>query len=124
MAHYAVLDEDNVVVTVFVGRDEHEIVDGISDWEAYYSEKKGQRCVRTSYNTVAGVHQSGGEAFRGNFAGIGMIYDEALDAFIHLRPFDSWTMNEGTFLWEAPIPLPPDGKVYSWNEQTGSWVEA
>lgn len=72
MAHYAFLDENNVVTAVIVGRHEWEIVDGISDWEAHYGEIRGQRCLRTSYNGN----------IRGRYAGIGYRYDEALDEFI------------------------------------------
>jgi hypothetical protein len=73
MAHYAVLDENNVVTQVFVGKDENE--DGI-DWEAYYNAK------RTSYNTIAGKHTAGGTPFRKNFAGIGYVYDKNEDVFL------------------------------------------
>lgn len=123
MAHYAVIDENNIVTQVIVGRDEDEVVDGISDWEAYYGELLGGRCLRTSYNTIAGTHTNGGEPFRGNYAGIGYTYDEALDAFIPPKPFESWVLNETTFTWEAPIPMPQDGAYYKWDETSGDWVE-
>lgn len=79
MAHYAFIDADNIVTEVIVGKDEGD--DGI-DWEAYYSTVRGQRCLRTSYNTRDGVHVRGGAPFRGTFAGIGYRYDEALDVFL------------------------------------------
>jgi hypothetical protein len=123
MAHYAVLDENNIVVQVITGRDEDEVVDGISDWEEYYSQVLGQRCVRTSYNTLAGAHIEGGEPFRGNYAGIGFTFDENLDAFIAPQPFASWSLNEGTFTWEPPVALPEDGETYSWDEEAGNWSE-
>jgi len=72
MAHYAFLDENNVVTEVITGRNEDEVVDGISDWEAYYGKLRGQRCVRTSYNGN----------IRGVYAGIGYTYDEANDVFV------------------------------------------
>lgn len=122
MAHYAFIDSDNVVVEVITGRDEHEVVDGISDWEAYYSTKRdGLTAVRTSYNTKAGEHLEGGEPFRCNYAGVGFSYDPQRDAFIPPKPFESWILNQDTCLWEPPIAMPEDGKAYSWNEDTVSW---
>lgn len=124
MAHYAFVDESNTVVEVIVGRDEAEVVDGITDWEAYYASKRpGLRCVRTSYNTAANQHLGGGVPFRGNYAGIGFTYDEVRDAFIPPKPFESWVLDENTFLWEAPIPYPEDEKVYEWDENVIDWVE-
>jgi hypothetical protein len=76
MAHYAFLDENNIVTEVIVGRNEDEVVDGISDWEAHYGEFRGQVCKRTSYNGN----------IRRNYAGIGYTYDEARDAFIPPKP--------------------------------------
>lgn len=102
MAHYAFIDENNIVTQVIVGRDENEIVNGISDWEAYYSSVYGQRCLRTSYNTIAGEHSNGGIPFRKNYAGVGYIYDESRDAFIPPKPFESWIFNEEKCIWEAP----------------------
>jgi hypothetical protein len=102
MAHYAFLDENNIVTEVIVGRNEDEIVDGISDWETHYAEfRTGLRCLRTSYNTFGGVHKEGGTAFRKNYAGIGYLYDEQRDAFIPPKPTKGeWTLNEDTCLWE------------------------
>lgn len=118
MAHYAFLDENNVVTEVIVGKNEGE--DNI-DWEQHYGEFRAQICKRTSYNTVAGVHTDGGTPFRKNYAGIGYTYDENLDAFIPPKPFDSWLLNNDTCQWESPIPMPIDGKTYSWNEKNQSW---
>lgn len=131
MAHYAFIDETGLVVEVIVGRDENEVVGDISDWEAYYASKRdGLICVRTSYNTRGGVHYTDGEpsadqskALRFNYAGIGYTYDEERDAFIPPRPFDSWTLDESTCLWQAPIPYPEDGLVYSWDEVSQDWIE-
>ena len=122
MAHYAWLDSANVVVQVMPGRDEWETVDGITDWEAFYSAETGYKVVRTSYNTQAGHHLNGGTPFRGNYAGIGFTYDEDLDAFIPPKPFDSWTLDEGTFSWVAPVPYPEDGEAYTLDEETINWV--
>jgi hypothetical protein len=76
---------------------------------------------QTSYNTFGGVHQLGGTPFRKNHAGIGYTYDEDRNAFIPSKPFNSWTLNETTCLWEAPVVYPDDGNVYNWNEETQQW---
>lgn len=123
MAHYAFLDENNIVTEVIVGRNEDEVVDGITDWEAYYAEVRGQVCKRTSYWTQGGKHLNGGTPFRMNYAGIGYKYDAVRDAFIPPQTFPSWVLNEDTCLWEAPVPHPADGKPYIWDEETVSWVE-
>jgi hypothetical protein len=122
MAHYAQLDSDNVVVYVFVGRDEDDLVDGVTDWEEYYAPE-GFTVKRTSYNTQAGQHVAGGTPFRGNYAGIGYTYDETLDAFIPPKPFDSWVLDEDTYIWVAPIPYPENGFDYVWDESEGDWVK-
>jgi len=71
---------------------------------------------QTSYNTIGGVHSSGGTPLRKNHAGIGYTYDEDRDAFIPPKPFNSWTLNETTCLWESPVAYPTDGEIYNWNE--------
>ena len=76
---------------------------------------------QTSYNTKGGVHKLGGTPLRKNHAGIGYKYDEDRDAFIPPKPFDSWTLNEETCIWEAPVAHPNDGKTYSWNEENQTW---
>ena len=123
MAHYAFIDDNNIVTQVIVGRDEDDLVEGITSWEEYYGARHNQVCLRTSYNTRAGEHTGGGTPFRGNYAGIGYEYREDLDAFIPPQPFASWVLNETTYSWEAPTPYPEDGGVYSWNEETTSWDE-
>lgn len=122
MAHYAFLDESNIVTEVITGRDEDDLVEDVSDWEDYYGEFRGQVCKRTSYNTFGNRHALGGVPFRGNYAGIGYRYDEDRDAFIAPQPFLSWTLNEETYLWEAPVPRPTDGGPYAWDEESFSWV--
>lgn len=112
MAHYAFLDDNNIVTDVIVGRNEDDVVDGIADWETHYGEFRGQRCVRTSYNGN----------IRKNYAGIGYTYDEGRDAFIPPQPFPSWVLNETTCLWDAPVPYPDDGLDYYWDEDSLSWV--
>jgi hypothetical protein len=112
MAHYALLDENNIVTEVITGRDEWEVVGQIKDWERYYGAIRGQECKRTSYNGN----------IRKNFAGVGYTYDEDRDAFIPLRPYDSWVLDEETCQWEAPIPYPEDGVMYEWDEEATDWV--
>jgi hypothetical protein len=121
MAHYAFLDDNNIVVQVITGRDEEESIDGITDWEQHYSEFSGYKVKRTSYNTYANEHQSGGIPFRKNYASIGGYYDEALDGFVPPKPFESWTLNETTCNWEPPTPQPTDYATW-WDEATLSWV--
>lgn len=118
MAHYAFLDENYIVTEVIVGRDESNF-----DWERHYGDIRGQLCKRTSYNTVGGVHNNGGQPFRKNYAGIGFTYDPIRDAFIAPKPFNSWILDEETCLWGAPVALPDDGKMYTWNEDNLQWVE-
>jgi len=124
MAHYAFLDQDNIVVQVIVGKDEGE--DDI-DWESHYSNFSGLRCLRTSYNTTGNVHLSGGVPFRKNYAGVGYYYSDEHDAFIPPRPYRSWNLNTNTFTWEPPVPRPDVGsmenpKFYRWNEALLDWV--
>lgn len=118
MAHYAFLNMQNVVTEVIVGKDE---TDGNINWEIHYGNIREQVCKRTSYNTSGGVHKNGGTPFRKNYAGIGYTYDESRDAFIPPKPYDSWTLNETSCLWEAPVAYPTDGERYEWNEETTSW---
>jgi hypothetical protein len=120
MAHYAFLDQNNIVVEVIVGKDE---TDTTLDWEQHYSEVKGLVCKRTSYNTIGNVHVYGGTPFRKNYASIGYYYDQEKDGFIPPKPFDSWILNNDTCLWEAPITKPDDGKRYQWNENLINWEE-
>ena len=118
MAHYSFLNMQNIVTEVIVGKDE---TDGPTNWEMHYGNIREQVCKRTSYNTRGGVHSEGGTPFRKNYAGIGYTYDFARDAFIPPKPFDSWTLNENSCLWEAPVAYPNDGQRYEWNEETTSW---
>jgi hypothetical protein len=119
MAHYAFLDENNIVTEVIVGKDEGE--EGV-DWEVHYGNFRGQPCKRTSYNTHGGVHSGGGTPYRKNYAGIGYTYDAGRDAFIAPKPFASWLLDEDTCLWNAPVPYPDDGNRYQWDEDSLSWV--
>ena len=125
MAHYAFLDENNIVTEVIVGKDEGE--EGV-DWEAHYGAFRGQPCKRTSYNTHGGVHSGGGIPYRKNYAGIGYTYDADRDAFIPPKPFASWLLNEDTCCWDAPVAIPEGAgtgdppKIYHWDEATFSWI--
>jgi hypothetical protein len=119
MAHYAFLDENNIVTEVIVGNDEGE--EDI-DWEQHYGSFRGQTCKRTSYNTSGGVHSGGGTPYRMNYAGIGYSYDAARDAFIPPQPYASWLLDEDTCLWNAPVPYPDDGERYTWDEDQQQWV--
>ncbi len=118
MAHYAFINENYIVTEVIVGKDESNF-----DWERHYGDIRGQLCKRTSYNTIGGVHTTGGTPFRKNYAGIGYIYDPTLDAFYPPKPFNSWILNESTCIWEAPVAYPSDENLYSWDEETTSWIE-
>ena len=110
MAHYAFLDDNNIVTDVITGIDETELIEGL-DTETWYGNFRGQVCKRTSYNGN----------YRKNYALIGGTYDESLDAFISPKPFDSWVLDEETAHWEAPTPYPTDGLTYSWNEAELAW---
>lgn len=131
MAHYALLNTENVVERVFVGRDEDDLAEGVTDWEEYYAPE-GFTVKQTSYNTRGGVHydpETGepsddqSKALRKNYAGIGWTYDPERDAFIAAQPFPSWSLDEETCQWEPPIPYPGE-PGFMWDEDAGDWVEA
>ena len=110
----------NIVTEVITGKDE---TDGPTNWEIHYGNIREQVCKRTSYNTRGGVHSQGETPFRKNYAGIGYTYDFGRDAFIPPKPFPSWTLDSNTCLWEAPVEMPSDGKLYTWDEENQIWVE-
>ena len=117
MAHYAFLDENNIVTEVIVGIDETELIEDLSP-EIWYGNFRNQTCIRTSYNGN----------IRKNYAGIGMSYDEERDAFLPPKPFNSWLLNEETCQWYAPVPMPEieepyNGVFYIWNEDIVNWEE-
>ena len=114
MAHFAQIDENNIVTRVLVI--EQDVVD-----TGLFGEPSS--FVQTSYNTHGGVHTLGGTPLRKNYAGIGYTYDLGRDAFIPLKPFNSWVLNETTCQWDSPVPMPTDDKMYSWDENTMNWVE-
>ena len=110
MAHYAFLDENNIVTEVITGIDETELIEGL-DTETWYGNFRGQVCKRTSYNGN----------IRKNYAGIGYTYDSVRDAFIAPQPYPSWSLDEN-FDWQPPTPRPAG--LWYWDEATLSWVEA
>jgi hypothetical protein len=111
MAHYAFLDENNIVTEVIVGKDETELIDGLSP-EEWYGNFRGQVCKRTSYNNN----------IRKQYAGVGYTYDVTADVFVALQPYPSWSL-DSNYDWQAPVERPADGKHYSWVEANQSWVE-
>jgi hypothetical protein len=109
MAHYAFLDDNNVVTEVIVGVDETELIEGL-DTETWYGNFRGLSCKRTSYNGKIRKH----------YAGIGYTYDPVNDWFYAPQPYPSWTLNSDAN-WQAPIKCPTDGQIYAWNEETKNW---
>lgn len=120
MAHYALLNYNNVVTKVVTGKDEDSVDYNI---ELVYQDIFKQVCKRTSYNTYGGVHTLGGTPFRKNFAAVGYTYDEDRDAFIPPKPeqYPSWIIDDDTCQWKAPVDYPTDGQEYEWNEENQSW---
>jgi hypothetical protein len=129
MAHYGFIDNENIVVEVITGKDENDtenLPEGFDSWEAYYETKRdGLTCKRTSYNTMANQHLNEGTPFRGNYAGIGMIYDQENDVFYPAKPYPSWILNEETWTWDCPVPYPEVDQDnpfhYIWNEEDQTW---
>jgi len=127
MAHWAELDENNVVTRVLVGDNNDPAGDEGYQWLV---DNLGGTWVKTSYNAIGGkrrnpeTNEITEEAgFRKNYAGIGYTYDSIRDAFLPPKDFNSWVLNEDTCIWEAPVAYPNDGKFYTWNEETTSWDE-
>ena len=112
MGHFAKV-VDSKVVSVIVAEPEF--------FDTFVDSSPGQ-WIQTSYNTHGGVHANGGTPLRKNYAGIGYTYDAVRDEFIAPQPFASWTLNDDTCLWEAPVAMPADGQ-YVWDEATTSWKE-
>jgi len=108
VAHYAFLDENNIVTEVIVGIDETELIEGL-DPETWYGNFKGQTCKRTSYNNN----------IRKQYAGIGFTYDPIADVFIQPQPYASWSL-DNNFDWQAPKPRPNNGMSY-WDEKNQQW---
>ena len=117
MAHFAELDENNVVLRVIVVANKDTADANGNEVEsigvAFCQRLLGGNWKQTSYNGN----------IRKNYAGIGYTYDAGIDAFVPPKPYPSWVLNSNTAQWEAPVPMPQDGKMYSWDEATQSWVE-
>tara|TARA_E500000318_G_scaffold22618_1_gene23050 strand:+ start:453 stop:845 length:393 start_codon:yes stop_codon:yes gene_type:complete len=118
MAHFAKIDENNIVIAVEVVSNDIATTEqaGADFLNSLYGTTDTWK--QTSYNTKGNVHALNGTPFRKNYACIGMIFDSTRDAFYAPQPFNSWTLNETTCLWEAPIPHPNDGNNYNWDEAT------
>ena len=114
MAHFAYVNAKGIVEQVIVA--EQDVIDS-----GLFGNSNSW--IKTSYNTIGGIHKLGGTPLRKNFAGIGYTYDATRDAFIPPKPFKSWLLNENTCLWDAPIPYPNDGNMYIWNEEQLNWIE-
>lgn len=110
MAHYAFLDDNNIVTEVITGKDETETIDDLAP-EKWYGNFRGQKCVRTSYN----------HRIRKQYAGIGYSYNKTADVFVAPQPFASWSL-DSNYDWQAPIAYPADGEFYSWDESNQVWV--
>jgi hypothetical protein len=110
MAHYAFLNENNIVTEVIVGIDETELIEGL-DTETWYGNFRGQTCKRTSYNNN----------IRDIYAGIGYSYNSDEDIFVSPQPFPSWIRSGSS--WNPPTPMPEDDKRYIWDEESISWIE-
>ena len=131
MAHYAFLDENNIVTDVIVGVHENEYIENW-DPESWYANFRGQKCKRTSINTYGNKYwneetktlQDEG-AFRGNFGETGSFYDEEKCVFIPPKPFPSWILNQTSYLWEAPKPCPVTDYECGqyWDEDQQKWIE-
>ena len=121
MAHFARIDDSNIVRQVIVVSDADSATE--EDGQAFLASiGLAGTWVQTSYNTNGAVHALGGIPFRYNYAGVGYTYDADREAFIPPKPYDSWVLVDETCLWEAPVAMPDDGNDYTWDEATTSWV--
>lgn len=120
MAHWAEIDNTGTVLRVLVVPDDQD-----SRGQEFLADDLGLggNWLKTSYNTQGGVHTLGGTPFRKNYAGQGYKYDAGRDAFIPPKPYASWTLDESTCLWNAPVAYPNDGKIYQWSEENLNWTE-
>ena len=113
MSHFAKVT-DGKVTQVIVAEKEF--------FDTYVDSTPGE-WIQTSYNTQGGKHLLGGTPLRGNYAGIGYTYDRTNDVFYAPKPYASWVLNNTSWIWEAPVAMPTDGKLYKWDEATTSWIE-
>jgi hypothetical protein len=121
MAHFSKLGTGNIVEKVEVVSNDIAITEKAGEDFLNNLYKTKDVWKQTSYNTKGGVHKLDGTPFRKNYGAIGFKYDQTRDAFIPPKPYNSWTLNETTCLWEAPISKPTDGQEYIWNEADQSW---
>ena len=123
MASFVKLGAGNKVLTVVVVSNDIATTEqaGIDFLNNLYGTNEIWK--QTSYNTIGGKHRLGGTPYRKNFASVGFTYDSSRDAFIEPKPYNSWTLNETTCLWESPVAYPSDGKSYDWDEDNRQWVE-
>ena len=112
MAHYAKV-ENGIVSKVIVAEADY--------FDTFVDDSPG-KWIQTSYNTYGGEHRLGGTPLRKNFAGVGYTYDSTRDAFISTKPYSSWTLDDDTCLWEAPVAYPDSG-THTWDEENTKWVE-
>lgn len=119
MAHFAELNEDNIVLRVIVINN-----NDIHNKEFPESEPIGQEYIKKILRTGNWKQTSYNASFRKNYAGTGYTYDEARDAFILPKNYESWILDENTCRWKAPVDIPNDGKLYNWDENTLSWILA
>lgn len=117
MAHWAEVDENNLVIRVTVGNDE-EVDEGYQ----WLIDNLGGTWLKTSYNTFEGKHLLGGTPFRGNYAGRGFTYYPDINAFMPPKEFQSWVIDVETYSWIPPVPRPDSG-LWEWDEETISWKE-
>lgn len=117
MAHFAKLDDNNVVLAVHVVNNDVITVDGVE------SEQAGIDFLSDLHGHTSWKHTSYNGTIRKNYAGIGYAYDASRDAFIPPQPYGSWTLNETTCQWEPPVVYPTDGKLYGWFEPNQEWIE-
>lgn len=117
MAHFAKLDENNIVIDVVVVHN-NELLDA----DGKESEAKGIEFLNSLFGEQRWVQTSYNGNFRKNYASIGGTYDAVNDAFVAPKPMASWVLNINTFQWEPPIPYPDDGNIYYWDEPTLSWI--
>ena len=122
MAHFAKLGVGNIVERVAVVSNDIATTEqaGVEFLQNLYKDRTVWK--QTSYNTESNSHRLGGTPFRKNFAGEGFTYDSTRDAFIPPQPFTSWTLNEDTCDWKAPVTYPTDGQLYKWNEENQTWI--
>jgi hypothetical protein len=116
MAHFAQLDENNVVLQVIVIHNNELMDNGVE------SEAKGIAFCQSLFPGTTWVQTSYNGNIRKNYTGIGFTYDSQRDAFISPKPYPSWVLNETTCQWEAPVPYPQDGQRYVWDETQQNWV--